>query len=111
MLFIVDGTGDPDNRTYANDFRHSFCHQLHERTRHTSTYARGPTLLGFETTTIAAQVATNILMLAGTERVFLCGYSRGGAAVLTAAWNVRPRPIHAMFLFDAVDRATGTMAQ
>ena len=112
MIFIVDGTGPTDEREYAADMAKSFCKQLSESTKHRSIYERGPHgMLGLDTDEIAHRVAIMVSAMPKGEKIFLCGYSRGGAAVITAAWSVRPREIDAMFLFDAVDRAEGTMAK
>lgn len=39
-------------------------------------------------------------------RIWLAGYSRGGAAAIEAAWMLQDRgiPVQALFLFDAVER-------
>ena len=111
MIFIVDGTGPSDDQEYKKAMAKSFCSQLHAETVHKSIYVRGPTLDGSETHGIASDIATMIAAVPSSHPIFLCGYSRGGAAVISAAWSVRPRAIQAMFLFDAVDRAFGTMAE
>jgi hypothetical protein len=105
MLYIVDGTGAWFNSTYSAEMAASFCSQLHkELGKERSMYWRGPSLLGLEVGLIASAVSFEI-HARPREPVYLAGYSRGGAAVMLVARMIRPRPVAAMFLFDAVDRA------
>ena len=108
MLYLVDGTSHDfffrTDAEYESQFRNSFCYRLAtELGQGSARYFQGPKVLGLETSALASRVADEIRRLPLTEKVFLCGYSRGGAAVIAAAKRVN-RPIEAMFLFDAVDR-------
>ena len=108
MLYLVDGTSHDfffrTDAQYESQFRNSFCYRLAtELGQGSARYFQGPKVLGLETSALASRVADEIRRLPLTEKVFLCGYSRGGAAVIAAAKRVN-RPIEAMFLFDAVDR-------
>ena len=108
MLYLVDGTSHDfffrTDAEYESQFKNSFCHRLAaELGPGSARYFPGPKVLGLETGALASRVADEIRRLPLTEKVFLCGYSRGGAAVIAAAKLVN-RPIEAMFLFDAVDR-------
>ena len=100
-MLIVDGTGPSDDGQYAVDMAGSFCKQIAATTTCQASYWRGPSLLGFETSSIAEEVIA--AMRAALEDVVLVGYSRGGAAVIQAAKC--GIPVKAMFLFDAVDRS------
>ena len=108
MLYLVDGTSHDfffrTDAEYESQFRNSFCYRLAtELGQGSARYFQGPKVLGLETSALASRVADEIRRLPLTEKVFLCGYSRGGAAVIAAAKLVS-RPVEAMFLFDAVDR-------
>lgn len=106
MIFIVDGTGDPD--TYDQDMARGFCKRLERKAK--GRYWRGPALDGWATTGIAGLVTDAVIEWRnagnGGNKLFLAGHSRGGAAVIFAAQALKPRgvEIEAMFLFDAVDR-------
>jgi hypothetical protein len=122
MLYLIDGTGeffdDPGvlGSGYKLEMKDSFCNRLYNRLGpRDSKYMRGPSLSGIETKAIAFQLAALVSIRdAGNwsmddtepEAIYICGYSRGGAAAIIAAQylNLRSRPIKAMFLFDAVDR-------
>lgn len=52
----------------------------------------------------AREIAPLLRALPPKERVFLAGYSRGGATAIRVAQLVPDRKIEAMYLFDAVDR-------
>jgi hypothetical protein len=87
-----------------------FCDQM--RKKFHGWYHRGPTLAGRETYTIANIVygAIKKYGLLGKEPLFLAGHSRGGAAVIYVAWQLKKsgHSVDALFLFDAVERsATG----
>jgi len=111
MIFIVDGTGESDDKAYAREMAGGFCKQLETKLKNRSWYRRGPTFWGTETTGIANEVVKAVMDLQCSvsgvgEKVFLGGHSRGGAAVIFAAHVLKEKgiPIEAMFLFDAVDR-------
>lgn len=106
-LYIIDGTGAWSNDGYAADMRHSFCRQLADLAGGNAFYSRGPTNAGVETMSLAMGAQ---IWLAGERkrnsgmRLFLAGYSRGAAAAILAARNLRRDGIdvEAAFLFDAV---------
>lgn len=125
IIVGVDGTGPSSNDTYAADFTNSFVRRLCRNTAgfRAQDYQRGPTWHGMETVGLATNAATFAYTLytafarmneEGNERfpkpprLFLTGYSRGGAAVIEAAYQLKARnvPVHALLLFDAVDRST-----
>jgi len=107
MLYIVDGTGDQDKDVYARQMAGGFCDQM--RKKFHGWYHRGPTLAGRETYTIANIVygAIKKYGLLGKEPLFLAGHSRGGAAVIYVAWQLKKsgHSVDALFLFDAVERS------
>jgi dienelactone hydrolase len=105
MIVIVDGTGNSDPQKYDREMLGSFCDQL--RRADNSTYLRGPSLFGWETSDIA-DIAVNAVRSArrnSGDSVMLAGHSRGGCAVILAAKRLQALNIDvsAMFLFDAVD--------
>jgi hypothetical protein len=117
MFIGIDGTGPPSDAQYYRDMRHSFVHELYRQSRETHRhYVRGPTLLGLETKGTAAHVVKLILRwqkATGDRRIFLSGYSRGGAVCIVAARMLLELAkterhvsdsIECMALFDAVDR-------
>ena len=112
MMFIVDGTGEEDGRTYEREMAGGFCKRLEDLAG--GRYWRGPTTLGRETAGIADKVLAAVLKWRqGPQRpgkLFLAGHSRGGAAVIYVAHELSKRSIdvNAMFLFDAVNR-TGNL--
>ena len=104
MLYIIDGTGPWLDSVYDSEMSGSFCRQL-ARVVNRSHYNRGPSLLGVELGRIVGDICLQIRKQPGDEPIYLCGYSRGGAAAVIVAREIKPRPVKAMFLFDAVDRA------
>ncbi len=115
MLLGVDGTGEYSETEYKESFRNSFVKRLTGGVAYPNRahYLRGPSLDGFSTGKrgeVAASELTNFLNCnifpISQPKLFLTGYSRGGAAVIHAAkiLNERKIAVDAMFLFDAVDR-------
>lgn len=114
----VDGTGPINDDTYAKDFASSHVRRMWKEWHSPEKlYRRGPSGEGMATDAIA-YLAHNWVREKWTEhqkvatqasptRVFLSGYSRGGAIVIDVAnrLNYFKIPVHAMFLFDAVDRS------
>lgn len=108
----VDGTGPDSDTQYAADFANSHV-RTRWRTWHTnkSWYIRGPFTSGEDTHVRAAAIARVVKQAYSGQnnsgRIFLSGYSRGGAAVAQAANLLADDgiPVYAMLLFDAVDRA------
>lgn len=107
LIFIVDGTGDFSDSEYRREMAGSFCRQITSLFGPQTEYFRGPSLLGLEATLIARAVRERIDALAVGEKIYLVGYSRGGAAVIDAA-NSTTRKIEGVFLFDAVNRDVAT---
>lgn len=114
ILAGVDGTGPDDNVVYAKEFAKSHVKTLYNNWSSTSRfYLRGPMNAGWSTKqrgdAAARFVKEQYRRASGPNRkvfVFLTGYSRGGAAVIDAAWTLKGLeiPVAALFLFDAVDR-------
>lgn len=108
MLFVVDGTGPASREEYDREMANGFCRRLQDQAG--GRYWRGPTVLGHETVGIAEEVVAAVLEARqgprAAEALFLAGHSRGGAAVIFAAQELRRHKVavEAMFLYDAVDR-------
>lgn len=115
----IDGTGTGDTGEYERLFKNSFVNQLGRMGmwEGASIYRRGPTDPGFETASIAASAHSEFLPKynaikaangAKRPRVFMAGYSRGGAAILKVANMLHDADIEVecLLLFDAVDRTT-----
>lgn len=107
-FFGVDGTGTGDNAEYASQFKNSHVRRLFLGFGGSKSYWRGPTDAGTQTDNIAAGVV-QAAKAVNSGRIFLSGYSRGGAAVIEAAYLLSKEgvSIQGLFLFDAVDRAVG----
>ena len=111
----VDGTGPDSNAEYSTAFKNSFVNQMRQRNFAVAEYERGPTLTGSETGTLASWAAaraehhyrTTKVRSQNTPRIFLAGYSRGGAAVIEACHKLNDNgvPVQGLMLFDAVDRS------
>lgn len=113
----VDGTGVYDDVQYSSDFQNSFVQQIfREWDSAARYYRRGPSTDGFSTKSLADKTYQEVYSayshkIGRTKRIFLAGYSRGGASVirtceLLAKHNI---PVDGLFLFDAVDR-TNTLS-
>ncbi len=108
MIFIVDGTGSDNDTEYQREMSGGFCRRLQKKCN--SRYWRGPSLLGNETVDIADRVVAAVLDWrqgpATRQPLFLAGHSRGGAAVIFAARELKSQgvTVDAMFLYDAVNR-------
>ena len=106
MIVAIDGTGPDALGEYQKLMGDSFCSQI-GRTAN-ATYLRGPTLAGWETSTIADRAVDAVTAARGQAakgEVMLAGYSRGGCAAIVAARRLKDRGVgvHSLFLFDAVD--------
>lgn len=106
MLYIVDGTGDISDDDYKKNMASSFCNRLYGMV-HASVYRRGPTWVGATAGSRAVEFMEHVRRAGANEKIFLCGYSRGGAYVVGCASELEKqmpgRRIDAVFLFDAVD--------
>jgi hypothetical protein len=120
-LFLgIDGSGPGDDKEYTTAFSDSFVKRLWGRGYFNKAgYERGPGMMGSETRALVntgrAWVTDAIDDLNRHKtpyRLFLSGYSRGGAAVTEIAFELKGRGIkvHGMFLFDAVDQSALTNA-
>jgi hypothetical protein len=121
MLVAIDGTGAWSDEDYKREMSNSFVSRIfneYSRTKKDGFYRRGPTLLGFETGPIAHEFSGLIVRAyekakqegkAAEFKLFLTGYSRGGAAVIGIAFLLnhynRDIKVNVMALFDAVDRS------
>jgi hypothetical protein len=115
-LFLgIDGSGPGDNKEYETAFVDSFVKRFWSKGYfNKGGYLRGPGMMGSETRALVnsgrAWVTDCIDDLNRHKtpyRLFLSGYSRGGAAVTEIAFELKARGIkvHAMLLFDAVDQS------
>ncbi|MEP4978228.1 hypothetical protein [Ascidiaceihabitans sp.] len=116
FFFGIDGTGEANEYDYSRTFENSFVRQLSRLPNWAyKGYYRGPTGSGSETG-LLAEKAANFCKIAfeqssGPARIFLSGYSRGGAAAIEAANILQTHGVnvHSLLLFDAVQR-TGTVS-
>ena len=108
----IDGTGVYDDVQYASDFQNSFVQQIfREWDSAARYYRRGPSTDGFSTKSLAERTYEEVLSaytpkIGRAKRIFLAGYSRGGAAVIKTSEMLAKKniPVDGLFLFDAVDR-------
>lgn len=132
-VFIIDGTGDDDDKEYFEVMKESFCSMLYRKlsgtqltdksirlsnnirppsnTNFFARYSRGPRVDGFNTESLADSMLEEIKIYINEcqnqkkpPEIYLIGHSRGGAAVIYIAKKLKDTSINAMFLFDAVDR-------
>ena len=105
-IAIIDGTGPRNDGDYAVAMAESFCTQLRVKFGKNARYERGPSAAGFGIEDKAMRAADFLLARkkSGTSRLFLAGYSRGGSAVLHAAWLMGQKgvSVDGMVLFDPV---------
>ena len=119
----IDGTGVWNDADYAKEFKNSFVNRISRQPAWggLSHYVRGPSNDGISTIFKAGGAADFVERcyrshMAKPEAVrpgvFLSGYSRGGAAAISAAWTLQEKgiPVDCLLLFDAVDR-TVTISQ
>lgn len=142
MIACVDGTGTSDDAEYARVFHRSFVNRIYNRCTHPDRiYHRGPgsdlsdgvvgtwggrhhvapEFVAREIVEIYNRLTAQMAAEANQERarqlgehrkIFLAGYSRGGAIVIETAaiLCMRNIPVEAMFLFDAVNRSASLQA-
>lgn len=110
MLICYDGTGSGSDSKYYSEMQHSFVSMIRDHSRENNTlYFRGPNWTGLDFVMypegLVSLVKTSYAN--GDNRVFLTGYSRGGAILIATAHLLKHCGItvDAMFLFDAVDRS------
>lgn len=131
MLACVDGSGPGDKKEYARTMARSFVKEIVDSSPEPGAkkcYLQGPNALSMKvefgwmvrvTYSQVSVLASDVVAFVRAnwhpgERVFLAGYSRGGAAVIEAARRLKSQlpklRIDAMFLFDAVERDLATFA-
>ncbi len=105
-MVCVDGTGPLYDAEYAATMEGSFCLQIADQLSKHADYQRGPSNLGSECKMFSDWAVGRLrLGQQRRQRLFLAGYSRGGAIVIDAARQFGG-DIEALFLFDAVDKTT-----
>ncbi|MBG6147824.1 hypothetical protein IWQ51_005979 [Labrenzia sp. EL_142] len=122
FVVLIDGTGPYDDQQYARDFENSFLHQIHKKLGATkSVYFSGPGTLGMTTRSRANKGYDSLVARRAQNRkcrLFIAGYSRGGAAAMELAkicaygkmdgdgqQSVHEVvPIEALFLLDPVSK-------
>ena len=108
----VDGTGPSDNGEYAAAFADSFVMRMYRTTTapgNAKQYLRGPNTMGMETGDLARRTAAFVRdarQCVTEPTICVAGYSRGGAAVIAAAEELKPVVVEYMVLFDAVARTS-----
>jgi len=114
----VDGTGSDKKEEYEAAMANSYVQKLSLAVKlagGNAHYERGPAFWGMKTGSLGAAAAQFVIRQRDalkTPRIVLAGYSRGGAAVITAAQILLLRGIKVdlMILFDAVDRSATAAA-
>lgn len=109
----IDGTGVFNDGQYQLEFQNSFVNRMYrEWDSPAKFYRRGPSIDGVATANLAFAAFEHVHKLyrqggGKPKRIFLAGYSRGGAAVVKVCDLLQDRkiPVDGLFLFDAVDRA------
>lgn len=111
----IDGTGPSNNDEYRRDFANSYVRKIWSGWgANNGGYLRGPGLLGGETMSLVDSgtqwLTDKVKALSSSKtpyRIFLSGYSRGGAAATETAFRLNRQGIkvHCLILFDAVDRS------
>lgn len=110
---IVDGTGESNDKSYAEQMEKSFCHTLYKalvgRGSDKVHYERGPSLSGQQERAEANSIFSWVKTKHDADsngRIILVGYSRGGSAVIGAAQDLQSNKIQvdSLFLFDPVAR-------
>ncbi len=107
LVYLIDGTGDRNEDDYKKAMSGSFCSRIAKKTN--GNYYRGPTVDGLGTFDIAKVALGDLIKNRAkdpTGNIFLVGHSRGGAAAIYMAAELKKLriPVAAMFLYDAVDR-------
>lgn len=119
MLIALDGsakTGDP--KKYAAEYYNYYVAQAYRATKESGKiYVQGPKALSFAGSDnnirkMADKATAFIRANSGDGRIFLIGWSRGAAACIQVAHDLKrgtgDTKISALFLFDAVDQDTST---
>lgn len=113
MILIAEGTRSPltfTDEAHVKEMADGFCRRIFDKTAiRPREYFTGPTfdgLYSWRRSLEMSHAAIAYKLARPEKKVFLVGYSRGGAACIQAAtWlNDLGLQVDAMFLFDAVDR-------
>lgn len=116
ILLGIDGTGELPDTKYHHEMKHSFVNYI---TKHTGAkwkqYMRGPAFEGLDMFAISRKGHEFVHLhreLHKDAKIFLTGYSRGGAAVVEVAKFLARDgvKVDAMMLFDPVDRSLTSSA-
>lgn len=111
ILLGIDGTGVIDKADYKREMQTSFVRYIVSRTpARMKKYLQGPWYEGFDMGVIVDAAYTFVHLAVAAQpqaKVYLTGYSRGGAGVIAVADRLREDgvSVEAMMLFDAVDRS------
>lgn len=119
MLIALDGSAKTTDPTkYAAEYYNYYVAQAYRATRESNKiYVQGPGVLshsgsGINIRKIADKATQFIRSNSGDGRIYLIGWSRGAAACIQVAHDIKRAAgntkIDAMFLFDAVDQDTST---
>lgn len=96
-------------RSYDEGMKDSFVRRITRAAGPRALYLRGPATIGDGLIDAVVRGVNHVLHHRGqvpNERVLLTGFSRGAAGVVTVAQELfrRDIPVHAILLFDCVDR-------
>lgn len=111
ILLGIDGTGVIDKTDYKREMRTSFVRYIVNRTpARLKQYHQGPWYEGFDMGLIVDKAYTFVHLSVSAQpkaKVYLTGYSRGGAGVIAVASRLAEDGVNVdgMVLFDAVDRS------
>jgi hypothetical protein len=111
ILLGIDGTGVIDKADYKREMRTSFVRYIVSRTpARLKQYHQGPWYEGFDMGLIVDKAYTFVRLSRAAQpqaKVYLTGYSRGGAGVIAVADRLSDDGVNVdgMVLFDAVDRS------
>jgi hypothetical protein len=111
ILLGIDGTGVIDKDAYRAEMHNSFVSHIMRRSpARLKQYVRGPGWEGCDMSLIVDAAYTFVHLSVAAQpkaRVFLTGYSRGGAGVVGVAKRLAATgvTVSGMILFDPVDRS------
>jgi hypothetical protein len=111
ILLGIDGTGVINKADYRREMGTSFVRYLVNRTpARLKQYHQGPWYEGFDMGVLVDKAYTFVHLSVAAQpqaRIFLTGYSRGGAGVIAVADRLSEDgvSVDGMILFDAVDRS------
>ncbi len=119
MLIALDGSAKTtDPKKYAAEYYNYYVAQAFRATREANKiYVQGPGALSFGSSSnnirkMADKATAFIRANSGDGRIYLIGWSRGSAACIQVAHDIKRSSgntkIDGLFLFDAVDQDTST---